>query len=338
MPEKPSYVERQKRISIQPEAVPVAMKGWGKPDQGVTPLLKPAQKYLPTAPTQPESRSPQSTQKARTKSPQSPATSETLHESVIAPSGSHLESEIRHLSHRLVSSVIQESHGKPLESNNSPSINPDLPKLDKTYIDLSIDELNHQFNKWYSRILGINEEDISKIKNRFKSRPGYNADLILRFFMAYFKPMRGDNAQDLAIIRYLCAWMQIIGDYDPLKWKQMPAETRSNVSDDFNKFGNGSLLDGLTILFGRWKECVPTLAQRNEFGEEEKRLAGDIERRVERLKEARADKEVRDAEEGPWKVMWNKHFEAQKLSKERRIERNKRELAATTSKPKNEAD
>lgn len=117
MPEKPSFNKLQIRKSIDPLELPKALDGWGKPDQGVAPLLtssiKPLSKQIPQSiatpiPSKSKGKKNQ-LNKPQSQGHESSSTSRTkVHQSVISPSGSHIVSEIRKLSKNLVSSVREE--------------------------------------------------------------------------------------------------------------------------------------------------------------------------------------------------------------------------------------
>jgi hypothetical protein len=117
MPEKPSFNELRIRKSIDPLKVPEVLDGWGKPDQGVAPLLTSSIKPLPkqvqqtiTTPTPSKSKGKKNQRNTpQSQGHESPSTPKTkVHQSIISPSGSHIVSEIRKLSKNLVSSVREE--------------------------------------------------------------------------------------------------------------------------------------------------------------------------------------------------------------------------------------
>ena len=265
IPEKPAFKDRSVKVNIPAESISSQIKGWGQPDQGVSKLLSQAKpthspgKVLPA---------------------------------VIAPTGKHIESEIRKVSYNLVSSVLKESRYK-----ENP-INIGRPDFHQPYVIARQKDLKEILKK---RLARFGREWKTIVNQRFNEQ---SSQIALRFFMAYFQPLKErEEEYNLARLRYFKEWMIVTGFISPSKNKVIPREQRVK-KDEFQKIWDGGLFEALQTIFKTWEECAVQLEGKQEWGKEEKLLGDGIRQRVQLLKLAENDKELKEEEMKAWNTLW----------------------------------
>ena len=148
------------------------------------------------------------------------------------------------------------------------------------------------------------------IKSRF-NEGGLLVSIPMLFFMAYIQPLpiKGMEYNSLRY-RLFKEWMDVVRTYPPaeiLEKDQLPKfEKDPNKPwgvDDFERMRTSNLFQTLKILFGQWEESVTRLEGSTQ-GWREKGLATDIRQRVELLKLAETNKELKDIELTGWNTMW----------------------------------
>lgn len=281
VPEKPAHKDLLTKIHVPKDAVTSASSAWGSPQQGVTKLLAPT---------------------TRIASDPLPV-SEQVHKGVVDPTGEHVESEIRRLSTHLVSNVVEESRFKEF------SAKPGRPNLHIPYAIASPQVLHDSFINWWT-YCAKTENIPDVIESRF-NEGGLLVSIPMLFFMAYIQPLpiKGMEYNSLRY-RLFKEWMDVVRTYPPaeiLEKNQLPKfEKDPNKPwgvDDFERMRTSNLFQTLKILFGQWEESVTRLEGSTQ-GWREKGLATDIRQRVELLKLAETNKELKDIELTGWNTMW----------------------------------
>ena len=292
IPEKPAFKDRSVKVNIPAESVSSQIKGWGRPDQGVSNLLNESE---PT-----------------------PSPRKVL-PGVIAPTGEHIESEIRKVSRNLVSSVLKESR---YEEN---PINIYRPDFHQPYATARRKDLMKILQKWLARF-GREWKTVSNV--RFNERSSHIA---LRFFMAYFQPLKERGEEyNLARLRFFKEWMIVTGFIFPTEIKVIPREERVK-EDEFQKIWDGNLFEALQTVFNTWEECAVQLEGKQEWGKEEKLLGDGIRQRAQLLKLARDDKELREEEMKAWNPLWAISQPPKRKSKKKKKAKQRRKAAAASS-------
>jgi hypothetical protein len=206
-----------------------------------------------------------------------PKSDQKIHESIIAPSGEHIESGIRKQSIDLVAAVRQESLPK------SHIATPGKLDLYGPYAVASSQELQLHFNQWCERFYPLKNN--SKINRRLspKSMP-------FRLFMAYIQPLPHESEEHgVARSHFLREWMQSTSD------------------QDFKKMQNLTMFGMLSRLFSMWASCVTQLRVNGLWGEAEKSLKKDILQRAWLYGMLRRDlqhRDLRESEGDAWNATW----------------------------------
>jgi len=117
----------------------------------------------------------------------------------------------------------------------------------------------------------------------------------------------------------------VIGFLSPLKNKVIPHEQRVK-EDEFQKISDGGLFEALQMVFKTWEECAVQLEGRQEWGKEEKLLGDGIRQRVQLLKFAENDKELKAEEMKAWNTLWAHSLPPKRKSKKKKAKQ-RREAA-----------
>ena len=198
--------------------------------------------------------------------------------SVIAPSGQHIEEEIRQVSEKLVSSVLSESR------YNLHTVRPGILDLDHRYVVASDTELRDAFEKLLEQAPADMERVLKTIPKKLWTDDKGSYSFAIRAFMAYIQP-----GEDISLrTQFLGEWL-----------KRSPKAFRS--------FKSGNLFAQLNRMFKVWEEVINQLEAKGVWGSAQKGLTEDIRQRARLLKLAEKNPELREKELTAWREIWKNH-------------------------------
>jgi hypothetical protein len=207
-----------------------------------------------------------------------PQTNQKIHESIIAPSGDHIEAGIRKKSLDMVSSVLEETMpGK--------DIVPPPPNLFQPYALGPCTHLYRYFEQWCGRFYPEVHERTVRARMSKKSP-------VFRIFMAYVQPLPNESDEHgRARAQFAREWMNSLEDPTLRRMENMP------------------LLDMLSQMFQSWAQCVTRLEELGHWGEAESSLRDDILKRSQFLKmlveQGETLQKLKEKELVAWNALWS---------------------------------
>jgi hypothetical protein len=211
------------------------------------------------------------------KSVSDPQSKQEIHESIIAPSGDHIEAGIRKKSFDMVSSVLEETMPGKI-------IAPPPPNLFQPYAIGPVSHLWLHFEKWCNRFYPEVHERTIRARIDKKSP-------LLRIFMAYFKPLQRESYEHgAARAQFAREWMNLTSDQHLQRIQKVP------------------LLDLLAQLFNMWVKCVTRLEQQGHWGDAESSLRDDIFQRSQffnmLVEQGDTVQKLKEKEMAAWNAVW----------------------------------
>jgi hypothetical protein len=207
-----------------------------------------------------------------------PQSNQEIHESIIAPSGDHIEAGIRKKSLEMVSSLLDETMPGTV-------IAPPPPNLFQPYVLGPCTQLYQYFEKWCDRFYPEVHERTVRARIR-KTSP------VFRLFMAYIQPLPQESYEHgRARAQFTREWMHLLEDAELQRIEKMP------------------LLDVLSQLFQLWARCVTRLEELGHWGEAESSLRDDILQRSQffkvLLEQGDTVQKLKLKELAEWNAVWS---------------------------------